>query len=171
VGDVNRLPLITPDIQPRVYRCIQKEVHRMNAQAIAIGGIADHVHVLVRYPPAVSVSELIKQMKGVSSRLVHDQVAGDFFKWQGSYGAFSIAERDVAMVRRYVHRQEEHHRTGRLNATLERTMIDDDPADPPAPTIQSITPARTATTPLTRADLTVAAECTVPSAKADIAVS
>jgi putative transposase len=129
----DRLPLITREMQPRLYRCIQGEVHRLGGQAIAIGGIEDHVHVLVKYPPAVAVSDLLKQMKGVSSRLVNDQIApGAFFKWQGAYGAFSIAERDVEMVRRYVHRQEEHHRTGRLNGTLERTMIEDSsPAHPP----------------------------------------
>jgi putative transposase len=122
----DRLPLITPEIEPRIYRCITAEAHRLRAQVLAIGGIDDHVHVLVRYPPSVAISDLVKQMKGVSSRLVHDQIApGGFFKWQGSYGTFSIAERDVSMVRRYVHRQKEHHRTGRLNATLERTTTDD----------------------------------------------
>jgi REP element-mobilizing transposase RayT len=95
----------------------------------AIGGIEDHVHVVVRYPPAVSISELVKHMKGVSSRLIQQEVRlGGFFKWQGSYGAFSVSPRDVEMIRRYVHRQEEHHRTGRLNANLERTMIEDPPA-------------------------------------------
>ena len=61
----DRLPLITPAIQPRIYPCIQSEVHRMNAQAIAIGGIEDHVHVLVKYPPSLAISDLLKQMKGV----------------------------------------------------------------------------------------------------------
>jgi len=122
----NRLPLITADAQPRIYRCIQSEADRLGAQVIAIGGVEDHVHVLVKYPTSLAISELVKQMKGVSSRLVHDQIAPDgFFKWQGAYGAFSIAERDVPMVRRYVHRQVEHHRTGRLNATLERILLDD----------------------------------------------
>jgi REP element-mobilizing transposase RayT len=108
---------------------IQAEATRMGCRVGAIGGIEDHVHVLVRYPPTVSISELVKQIKGVSSRLVQQEVRlGEFFKWQGSYGAFSIAQRDGEMVRRYIHRREEHHRTGRLNATLERTMTDDPPA-------------------------------------------
>ncbi|HST61651.1 MAG TPA: IS200/IS605 family transposase [Longimicrobium sp.] len=125
----DRLPLITPAIQPNIYRCIQAEANRLGCRVGAIGGMEDHVHVLVRHPPAVSVSELVKQIKGVSSRLVQQEVRlGEFFKWQGAYGAFSIAERDVEMVRRYIHRQEEHHRTGRLNATLERTMSEDPPA-------------------------------------------
>lgn len=125
----DRLPLITPAIQPAIYRCIQAEATRLGCRVGAISGIEDHVHVLVRHPPAVSVSEMVKQMKGVPSRLVQQEVRlGGFFKWQGSYGAFSIAERDVATVRRYVHRQEEHHGTGRLSAILERTMIEESPA-------------------------------------------
>lgn len=125
----DRLPLITPDIQPHIYRCIQAEATRMGCRIGAIGGIEDHVHVVVRFPPAVAISELVKQIKGVSSRLVQQEVRlGGFFKWQGSYGAFSISQRDVEMVRRYVHRQEEHHRSGRLNAMLERTMTDDPPS-------------------------------------------
>ncbi len=123
----DRLPLITPAVQARIYACIQAE-----AQVMAIGGIEDHVHVLVNYPPALAVSALLKQVKGVSSRLGNDQIApGAFFKWQGAYGAFTIAERDVPMVRRYVHRQAQHHRTGRLNATLERMATEDrSPTDP-----------------------------------------
>ena len=98
----------------------------MGCRVGAIGGIEDHVHVLVRYPPAVSISALVKQIKGASSHLVRQEVGlGGFFKWQGGYGAFSIAQRDVEMVRRYIHRQEEHHSSGRLNATLERTMTED----------------------------------------------
>jgi REP element-mobilizing transposase RayT len=122
----DRLPLIDPGLKPRIYRCIQAEAFGLGCEVSAIGGIEDHVHVLVRYPPVVSVSSLVKQIKGTSSRLVQRELRpGEFFKWQGSYGAFSIAETHIEAVRRYIHRQEEHHRTGRLNATLERTFIDD----------------------------------------------
>ena len=96
--------------------------------------------MLARCSPAVSVSNLIKQIKGTSSRLVQRELRpGEFFKWQGSYGAFSIAETHIEAVRRYIRRQEEHHRTGRLNATLERTFMDDAPG-----------PANSASTPRTR---------------------
>ena len=122
----DRLPLITPDIQPRIYRCIQAEAFELGCEVGAIGGIEDHVHVLVRCSPAVSVSNLVKQIKGTSSRIVQREILqrGEFFKWQGSYGAFSIARNQIEPVRRYIRRQQEHHRTGRLNATLERTFID-----------------------------------------------
>jgi putative transposase len=122
----DRLPLITPDIQPRIYRCIQTEAFELGCEVGAIGGIEDHVHVLVQCSPAASVSNLVKQIKGTSSRIIQREILGrgEFFKWQGSYGAFSIAPNQIEPVRRYIRRQEEHHRTGRLNATLERTFTD-----------------------------------------------
>lgn len=122
----DRLPLISPEIRGPVYQCLQAEAWRLKCQVTAVGGIADHVHVLVQCVPSVAVSDLVKHMKGASSRMVNSAVQRDgFFKWQGSYGAFSIAESNVRAVRNYVRRQEEHHRTGRLNATLERTFSDD----------------------------------------------
>ena len=125
----DRLPLITPAVQPRIYRCIQAKAGRMRCQLGAIGGVDDHVHVLVRHPPAVSVSDLVKQIKGASSHLMRQEIRlGELFKWQGGYGAFSVSQRDVEMIRGYIHRQEEHHhRAGTVNAALERIAIPDPP--------------------------------------------
>ena len=129
----DRLPLITPAVQPRIYRCIQAEAGRMRCRVGAIGGMDDHVHVLVRHPPAVSVSGLTKQIKGASSHLMRQEVRlGEFFKWQGGYGAFSVSQRDVEMIRGYIHRPEEHHRAGTVNAALERIEMPDPPSLPQA---------------------------------------
>lgn len=120
----DRLPLLDAALRDRVYRCIVAEAGALRCPVGAIGGIEDHVHVLVRCAPSVAVSDLVKQMKGASSRLVRQQIRpGEFFKWQGSYGAFSIAHSDVPRVRSYVRRQEEHHRTGRLSHALEQTSV------------------------------------------------
>ena len=60
-------------------------------------------------------------MKGASSHLVTQEVdPGGFFKWQGTYGAFTISKRQVSDVRDYILRQEEHHLGGTLIQTLER---------------------------------------------------
>jgi putative transposase len=120
----DRRPLITPNLEPRIYGCIVAEADRMAAQVIAIGGVEDHIHVLLRYPATVSISVITKQLKGVSSHLVRQEIApGCCFKWQGGYGAFSVADRDVESVRRYVHLQKEHHHIGRLSAILEQTRL------------------------------------------------
>jgi putative transposase len=67
----------------------------------------------------------VKHAKGASSNLMTQTVArGEFFKWQGYYGAFTLGKRHVPVVRDYVLRQEEHHRAGRLHAELERVSED-----------------------------------------------
>ena len=72
-------------------------------------------------------------MKGASSHLMRQEVRlGEFFKWQGGYGAFSVSQRDVEMIRGYIHRQEEHHRAGTLSAALERMCTPDPPSLPQA---------------------------------------
>ncbi len=81
-----------------------------------MGGVADHVHLLVSLAPAVSVSNLVKDVKGTSSYLMtHEFVRGEPFRWQIGYGAFSLRRDDVPIVRRYVMDQKEHHARGTLN--------------------------------------------------------
>jgi REP element-mobilizing transposase RayT len=117
-----RAPLITPELQRRIYAGLQHQASQLGADVIAIGGVADHVHVLARFPARVAISDLVKRMKGASSHLVthvlHHEAA---FKWQGGYGAFTLTKRAVPDVRAYVLNQERHHRDGTVLAALERT--------------------------------------------------
>lgn len=77
----DRQPLITPEIEPRLYAAIAANCRDLKCQPLAIGGVADHVHLLVRLHPAVAVSILVKQVKGSSSHLVtHVLQPGKFFK-------------------------------------------------------------------------------------------
>src|SRR5689334_23948384 len=86
----DRLPLITDQIEDRVYAAIAEKCRELKCWPLAIGGIADHVHLLVRLHPPVAVAELAKEVTGASSHLVTHQIApGEFFKCQGAYGAFS----------------------------------------------------------------------------------
>ncbi len=118
-------PLLTPDLRSHVYRAMEAECARAGAEVVALGGIEDHVHLLVRMPPTVAPSGLVKQVKGVSSH-VANLGRGHFatFRWQQGYGAFSVSRNHVPRVRDYVLGQEEHHRANRLILVLE-------PADAP----------------------------------------
>jgi putative transposase len=116
----DRAPLIVPDIQQRLYGAMQHHASQLDARVIAIGGIEDHVHVLVRFPPKLALSLLVGRMKGASSYLA-EQVLGHTFRWQGAYGAFTLSERGVPRVRDYVLNQEAHHRDGTTLAILEST--------------------------------------------------
>ena len=117
-----RAPLITPELQPRIYTVLQHQASHLKADLIAIGGIEDHVHVLMRLPANVAVSTLVQRLKGASSHFVtHVLRSPDAFKWQGAYGAFTLTKRAVPHVREYVLNQEAHHRDGRLYRDLELT--------------------------------------------------
>ena len=107
----DRLPLLTPERETAVYACIQAECDRLKVDVLAIGGIENHVHLLVRYDPVCSVSEIVKQVKGASSHLVTHVVSPkEFFKWQGAYMSYSVSPSAVPRIRNYVLRQKEHHR-------------------------------------------------------------
>jgi putative transposase len=110
----DRAPLLSPEVRPRVYLCIREEAARLKAEIIAIGGIEDHVHVLLRLPATVAIATLVKQLKGSSSHLVNHEVLPRGFKWQGGYNASSVSRRVLPIVRDYVLRQEEHHRDGTI---------------------------------------------------------
>src|SRR5580692_4609613 len=116
----DRLPLLQGEIQTGVYNCIQAECTRMKVELLAIGGIEDHIHVLARLPVRLPIPDFIKQIKGSSSHLITHTVRPDvFFKWQGAYGAFTLARADVARLRDYILHQSQHHREGTIDPDQE----------------------------------------------------
>lgn len=116
----DRLPLITPALQASIYACIRRDCAQVRCDVLALGGVEDHVHLLVQIPATVAVSDLVKQIKGSSSHLAAQQAApGEGFKWQGSYGAFSIGRTELPTIIRYIERQPEHHRDQSFHPELE----------------------------------------------------
>lgn len=116
----DRAPLITPDIEKILYREIEHEVLLMKCKVLAIGGIEDHVHLLLEMPPTISVSQSVKQIKGASSLFVNDTLRPTHkFKWQASYAAFSVSRWDTETIIGYIGKQKEHHAAGTLNPLLE----------------------------------------------------
>ena len=119
-GTWDRLPLLTGDRVEVVYHAIRQECERLGAEAIAIGGIEDHVHLLARVPPTIAPADLVKHVKGSSSHVVNPEHGRRAeFRWQGGYGVFSVSRQHLARIRRYVLNQEEHHRSGRTAEFLE----------------------------------------------------
>jgi REP element-mobilizing transposase RayT len=119
----DRLPLINPEIERRLLRNIESEAQGLGCSVLAINGTEDHVHVLLAIPTTVSIADLVKQMKGVSSHFVNAELDLEYqFKWQGSYGAFTVSRWDVEKIKQYVSRQKEHHAIGELMPEFEDTF-------------------------------------------------
>jgi putative transposase len=116
----NRAPLLTPERTAQVYRAITRKCYALGCNPLAVGGIADHVHLLVRTPPRLSASALVKEVKGFSSWEANPQHgARAEFRWQGGFGAFSLSRQQVERIRRYVLNQPAHHANGTLVPFLE----------------------------------------------------
>lgn len=116
----DRLPLITPAIAGRLYAALAVKARELGCTPLAINGMPDHVHVLVQLSTTITIARLVGEMKGSSSHLVTHMVApGEPFKWQGSYGAFTVSKRAIGAVWAYIDRQQQHHHDGTLQPEFE----------------------------------------------------
>jgi putative transposase len=107
----DRAPWLDAGLLEAVDRAVRAECAEMRVEVIAFGGVADHVHLLVRMLPSRSISDLVKQVKGSTSHLISRRLAVSF-KWQGGYGAFSVSRSAVPKVRAYILDQPRHHAEG-----------------------------------------------------------
>jgi len=80
-------------------------------RALAIGGIEDHVHMLLSLPSTMAISHAIQLIKGGSSLWAHETFRElGSFSWQEGYGAFTIGISQAPSTEEYIATQEEHHR-------------------------------------------------------------
>jgi len=107
----NREPLITLDLSVRLYPFLGGVVRERGCVLSHVGGMPDHVHLLVSLGRTLSVAELVRDIKSVSSQWVHTEFpAMQQFAWQAGYGAFGVSLSNVADVRKYIDGQADHHR-------------------------------------------------------------
>ncbi|MCA1630941.1 MAG: IS200/IS605 family transposase [Acidobacteria bacterium] len=105
----DRAPLIKPETRPRLHAYLGGIVREEQGTAFAVNGTADHVHLLVSLPPALSLADAMRVLKTNSSRWMNAAQRAPF-AWQSGYGAFSVSRSNAGAVSQYIARQEEHHR-------------------------------------------------------------
>jgi REP element-mobilizing transposase RayT len=83
----------------------------IESPALIINGIADHLHVLFALSRKLSLANVVEELKTSTSKWIKDkgQCLRGFY-WQSGYGAFSVSESRVPVVKQYIANQEEHHR-------------------------------------------------------------
>lgn len=106
-----RAGIIDKSWKNELYKYISGIISNNNHKLLAINGVSDHVHILVGMRPMQSVSDLLQDIKGGSSKWINEQklVKGKF-EWQEGYGVFSYGKSQVKDVIKYIENQEEHHR-------------------------------------------------------------
>ena len=106
-----RRKLITPDLQERLWPYMGGIARENGMTALSIGGVDDHVHLLLAISSTISISKALQLIKGVSSKWVHDTFPKhQLFSWQEGYGAFTIGVSQTDRTTAYIQSQAEHHR-------------------------------------------------------------
>ena len=122
-GTKYRAPLITPDVRDALYGCMAGILTRRRGTLLAIGGMPEHVHLLVGLRATHSLADIMQKLKANSSRWMNErEPRTDPFAWQVGYGAFSVSESRLTAVRNYIARQEAHHRKVPLDDELQELL-------------------------------------------------
>lgn len=88
----DRIPLLVPELRRQVHRSIEADAVRLRYTVLALDGMDDHIHVLVKIPLSLSISDLVKQVKGGSSHLANRVGSPEsFFRWQDGYAALNVS--------------------------------------------------------------------------------
>ena len=106
----NREPRISTEWRDRLHAYLGGVARTSGAIPEAIGGVADHVHLLLGLPATARLADVVRDIKAVSSKWMHEEACDRAFAWQEGYGAFTVSPSHREIVRNYIARQEEHHR-------------------------------------------------------------
>ena len=120
-----RKPLLSQSWDDELYKYIAGIIHNRGNKSVAINGMPDHIHLLIKLSPNESVSNLVCEIKKSSSSFIRNKLGlGKEFKWQRGYAVISYNERDLDMIKRYIARQKEHHRSKTFNNEMDEMMDD-----------------------------------------------
>jgi REP element-mobilizing transposase RayT len=117
-----RRPLLTQVIRERLWPYLGGIARENDMKALAIGGVADHVHLLLSLPTTLAVATAMQLIKGNSSKWLRKtfrELRTQDFAWQEGFGAFSIGISGVESTTRYIQTQEKRHRKKTFRAELE----------------------------------------------------
>ena len=102
--------MIAPAWQKDLYKYIAGTIRGLDGEPLRIGGVADHVHILVGLKASHCLADFMREMKKASSSWAADPSRDARFRWQEGYAAFSVSASVRPTVENYIDDQEEHHR-------------------------------------------------------------
>lgn len=106
-----RRPFITPELRERLWPFLGGIARQNKMKAVEIGGVEDHIHILLSLPATIPVSKAMQLIKGGSSKWIHETIPDQrLFSWQEEYGALSVSVSQLDKTIAYIRKQPEHHR-------------------------------------------------------------
>lgn len=117
----NRIDLIDPQIEQRVWAYIGGIARKHGMTALQVGGIDNHIHALTSSPASKSPSNIAQYLKGDSSYWIKREFQMlNNFAWQDGFGVFSVSRSHVQRVTEYIKNQRKHHE----KQTFEEEYVD-----------------------------------------------
>ncbi|MEM9366529.1 MAG: IS200/IS605 family transposase [Planctomycetota bacterium] len=105
-----RKRLLNDVIRDDVFVYMAGTCNGLGGFAMEVGGYYDHVHMLVRIPARIAVSEFVGKVKSNTSKHLNESNRLAMpFAWQDGFGAFSVSPSNQDAVTRYIRGQMEHH--------------------------------------------------------------
>ena len=98
---------IDREFRSKLWAYVAGICEKLDIYVHSVGGMEDHIHLLIQIPPVLALSKAIATIKANSSRWASDE--GHKFAWQEGYAAFSVSVSVIPAVIRYIRNQEEHH--------------------------------------------------------------
>ena len=124
-----RRRFIEKPFQPKLWAYIAGICRNHGMFVRTVGGVDDHIHMLIELPSTMAVATVVRTVKSNSSKWASGR--GTDFAWQKGYAAFSVSASNIQSVERYIAHQEAHHRKisyeDELIALLQKHGISYDP--------------------------------------------
>ena len=116
-----RRPLLNRGIFPSLVKFTGGIIRKRKGKLLAMNGTENHVHILGIFSPTIATSDLVRDLKALSSGWIHDNFPHqEIFAWQEGYSAFSVGKAGRENVIRYIKHQEKHHR----KKTFEEELVE-----------------------------------------------
>ena len=120
-------PLLDADLEHRVHEYLLEKCRKTKGVYFhGVGGIKDHIHLAVNYEPNLSVSEIVKTLKGSCAHDINKLLKRKAVEWQRGYGAVSFGMKNLPDVQKYIQNQKENHKSGKIYDRMERIRYDEE---------------------------------------------
>jgi putative transposase len=118
-----RVPLIAESLEAELYRYMGGIIRGEGGILLEIGGVPDHVHLLVKFKPTVAVADMLRVLKANSSKWINEEKWRlQKFGWQDGYAAFTVSQSQVSHVCRYIRNQKHHHHKADFQSELKALL-------------------------------------------------
>jgi putative transposase len=117
-----RQPLLTAEREQAVFRLIMATAYDLGAEVLAVNGMPDHIHVLIKTGAVVDMPHMMKQIKGVTSAMLNRLMQPtERFRWQSGYYSATVTPSHAPKIAAYIQSQKEHHAAGTTHHFWEQT--------------------------------------------------